>query len=287
MQGFDLFIAVDWSARSAPSPRNPTKDAIFIARIRRGEPNSEITYHRTRAAAVAYLRDIFDAALKARHRVFCGFDFPLGYPKGFARALTGGDDPFAIWAYLARRIKDQPNNHNNRFAVANHINQRFDGIGPFWGCPAAYQTPHLPAKGRLRHGHGMAELRATERAAKSAQSCWKLFTTGSVGSQALLGLPYLHRFRQDYGPALCVAPFEPADKPIVLAEIYPSLLNVVIRAERTQNEVLDATQTRITARAFANLAVPILHDMLQRGDTEEGHIIGVGHETALIRAAQI
>ena len=35
-----------------------------------------------------------------------GFDFPFGYPRGFARALTGRADPFAVWTYLAGQIED-------------------------------------------------------------------------------------------------------------------------------------------------------------------------------------
>jgi hypothetical protein len=279
---FDSVVMVDWSARSAPSPRRPTKDAIFIG-IAEGAAVT-VRYARTRHAAMAYLTERLDALRERGQRVLVGFDFPFGYPRGFARAVTGRDEAFAVWEWLAAAITDDDRNGNNRWEVARRLNALFPGVGPFWGCPAAVASADLPAKGRLRRGHGMAERRAVERLLPRAQPCWKLFTTGSVGSQVLMGLPHLQELRQRYGADLSVSPFEPVDTPIVLAEIYPGLLDAAIKAEVRQDEILDAVQVRLVAKAFAGLAPEDLAAMLQEGDAEEGWILGLGHEAMLLEA---
>ncbi len=279
MTGFDTIVIVDWSARSAPSPSRPSKDAIFIAQATAGQVC--VSYHRTRTAAQQALETICDAALADGRRVMAGFDFPFGYPQGFARAVTGGDDPLAIWDWLAKRVADDDRNANNRFDVAETLNRLFPGIGPFWGCPAARATEGLPMRGSLRHGHGMAERRRVETRLPRAQPVWKLFTTGSVGSQALLGLPRLQALRRRYGTALAVRPFEDRDAPIVLAEVYPSLIDAAIKARHQPGEVFDAAQVRVLAQAFAGLPPAQLQVMLREGCPTEGWILGLGHEAAL------
>ncbi|MEX3017024.1 hypothetical protein [Gymnodinialimonas hymeniacidonis] len=280
MKGFDTIVMVDWSARSKPSPAKPTKDAIFVGISRNGR--EAVTYHRTRHAAMRALTGLLDGELRAGRRVLAGFDFPFGYPRSFARAVCGSDDPLNLWAYLDDVIEDDKANGNNRFDVAEGLNRLFPGVGPFWGCPAARETDTLPAKGTARHGHGMPERRAVERELPRAQPCWKLFTTGSVGSQVLLGLPHLHNLRQRYGDTLSVSPFQSPDTPIVLAEIYPGLIDATIKARLREDEILDAAQVRLVARAFSRLDPAHLNNLLQEGDAEEGWILGLGDEDALI-----
>lgn len=282
MSGFDTVVVADWSARAAPSPKRPSADAIWIAIARGGA--AECSYHRTRAEAMRAIRALLDTELAAGRRVLAGFDFPFGYPRGFARALTGTDDPLAVWAELAARIVDGEDNANNRFDVARAINAALPGIGPFWGCPEAEADDILPSRGRDREAHGLPERRACEALLPRAQSCWKLYSTGSVGSQALLGLPHLHGLREDYGAALSVSPFEPPQTPIVLAEVYPSLLAPLIAARQERGEIKDRAQVRVLAEALHG-AGDALDAMLREGDAQEGWILGLGHADALSAAA--
>lgn len=280
VSGFDTVVMVDWSARSKPSPAKPTKDAIFIGVSRNGR---EITsYHRTRMAAMRALEGLLGAELRAGRRVLVGFDFPFGYPHGFARAVTGSDDPFAVWEWLAAHIEDDARNGNNRWDVAEVLNGMFPGVGPFWGCPSARASVVLPAKGTARRGHEMEERRAVEKRLPRAQPCWKLFTTGSVGSQVLMGLPHVQELRKRYGDALSVSPFQTPDTPIVVAEIYPGLIDAAVKVRVRDGEILDAGQVRLVAKAFAALDAAHLDAMLREGDREEGWILGLGHEPALI-----
>ncbi|MEP2890662.1 gephyrin-like molybdotransferase Glp [Tateyamaria sp.] len=279
MSGFDRIIVVDWSASKVPSPKKPSPDAIWMAVHYAG--TTVCTYHRTRHDLIIELCAHIDDALSKDERVLAGFDFPFGYPSGFARAVNGSDDPLALWADLATHIQDGADNANNRFDVARDLNAMFPGVGPFWGCPAALADADLPAKGSVRHGHGMPERRKIEAMIPSAQPCWKLYTTGSVGSQALLGIARLQALRDRYGAALSVSPFQAPDTPIVLAEVYPSLLADDVAALQGADEIKDRAQVRVLADALAGLPRDVLDAMLCEGDTQEGWILGVGHEAAL------
>ncbi|KGK80475.1 hypothetical protein PM03_00635 [Thalassobacter stenotrophicus] len=256
---YDLVIAVDWSARAKPGPKAPTKDSIFICAGRPGEITHPV-YCRTRMDAMAHIHTLLDAALAAKERVFLGFDFAFGYPDGFAETLTGQRGALAVWDWLAARVSDAPDNANNRFEVAAEMNRACSGVGPFWGCPAQVELPDLPAKGTARHGHGMAERRRVEANIRSAQPAWKLFTTGSVGSQSLLGLPRLAALRARYGDDLSVWPLQSGwqapEAAITVAEIYPSMLApsdpgaLDLEYPGAGYDILDAAQVRWVVEAI-------------------------------------
>lgn len=273
---FGHVVIVDWSARSSPSPARPSADAIWI-----GDAGGEV-YHRTRAGVESDLTARI-AGLPTGQRMLVGFDFPFAYPPGFAAAL-GCAGPLALWDWLAARISDGPDNANDRFEVAAAVNRLFPGTGPFWGRPAGLDLPDLPARGTLRHGHGLPERRAVERAVPRAQPVWKLFGNGSAGSQTLLGLPVLSRLRRL--PGVTVWPFQPMGR-VVLAEVWPSLLSAAVAAAQGP-EIRDRVQVRVLARALLRLAaqgrLPPLFDVPDTA-RDEGWILGVGHESALRAAA--
>ena len=280
---FDTVVVVDWSARSTLSPVKPSADAIWIGVHRDGFACE--TYHRSRAEAEAALVALFAAERAAGRRVLATFDLAFGYPTGFAEAITGSHDPLALWDWFEARVKDSPTNENNRFALAEALNRRFPGVGPFWGRPSHLNHPDLPEQGRLRQGHGMVENRAAERAVPRAQSVWKLYTTGSVGSQTILGLPMLARLRR-LGAA--VWPFQPAIGPLVLAETYTGLIDGAL--PRGPGRVKDREQVRALARAYLRLAQSgALGAMLENPGPDalrEGWMLGAGHQAALTAAAR-
>ena len=121
-----------------------------------------------------------------------GFDFPFGYPAGFAARLGLSGPPWrAVWDEIAGLIADDERNRNNRFDVADALNRRVSGGAfPFWGCPAAPVRTYLAGKHHRRHdSEGLAERRLVDLYIPSAQPCWKLLGAGSVGGQALTGIP--------------------------------------------------------------------------------------------------
>lgn len=278
MRPFDRVLVVDWSANSTPKLG---ADSIWIGRAGAGARAPENLP--TRAEAMAVLRAEIGAALAAGERLLITFDIGFGFPRGFAQVLTGQADALAVWDWLATRITDDARNHNNRFEVAADINRHFPGLGPFWGRPASHDLPDLPAKGTARHGHGLNELRATEAICSGAHPMWKLYTTGSVGSQSLLGQAHLARLRQEFGAQLAVWPMQPASAPVVLAETYLSLIDDAVKAAQGY-ACKDAAQVDLLARAFhradqgALLAAPAAPEVL----CEEGWILGAGQSAALL-----
>ncbi|WP_172327362.1 gephyrin-like molybdotransferase Glp [Mangrovicoccus sp. HB161399] len=281
---FDTIAVIDWSGASSPSPAKPSKDAIWIGTARDGTVGA--SYHRTRHDATEALAALFEAEIAAGRRVLAGFDFPFAYPAGFARAVCGTEDPLALWTAMAARIEDGPDNANNRWQAAAELNGLFPGIGPFWGCPASVDDPRLPAKGTARQGHGQAERRGCEQRLKSTQPCWKLYTTGSVGSQALLGIARLQALRQRFGSDLAVRPFETHDAPVTLVELFPSLIARTVAELAQPGEIKDRAQVRILAGALARLGPGRLDAMSREGDQEEGWILGLGHEAEIGAAAR-
>ncbi len=282
---FDCIAIIDWSAASAPSPAAPSADAIWIGLS--SATGTTTAYYRSRAEAMAALQDLCREALAAGERLLIGADFPFGYPKGFAAALTGQAEALALWDLLEEEVEDAPDNRNNRFALAAQINARFPGQGPFWGRPAGLDLPDLPERGTERAGHGLPERRQVELHVPRAQPCWKLYTTGSVGSQALLGIAALARLRRELGDAVAVWPFEPTEKPIVLAEVYPSLLVAAANAECAGDPaaIRDEVQVRLLAQALHRLG-PRIDALLKPAANaevlrEEGWILGVGQEALL------
>ena len=263
---FDAYLAVDWSARSAPSPPRPSPDSVWVAEwdgsgARGAGDGTRVSYLRTRHACYQLLRErLLDHVAQGR-RVLAGFDFPLGYPRGFAAALGLGDMPAPglgdtadgppaapwrlLWDELGRLIEDGPDNANNRFDVAAALNRRCGtgpragDPGPLWGCPPAVAGPWLRSTSpRYPYGAGpvtLARLRWAERRLPGTQPAWKLMGAGSAGSQCLLGIPVAGRLRSDprLRDASRIWPFEtgftrspgPDDGSFVLhAEIWPGVL---------------------------------------------------------------
>lgn len=286
MTGFDTVVMVDWSA-AARAPRRPKPDAIFAAVARDGvvEPACYLGH---RIEAEVWLADLFAAERAAGRRVLAGFDFPFGYPQGFAEALTGQPDPFALWDWVAARIVDDPK-RNNRFEVAGAINALFPGIGPFWGNGSLREVPDLPRKGRARTPNPFPERRAIEDRHKGAFTLWQLSGAGAVGSQTLMGLPVLSRLRRHFASDLAVWPFEAPAAGIVLAEVWPSLLAPAVAAELARSGgIKDARQVEVLARALASLSHEALAQVMdvsaEPQAAEEGWILGSGHEAVLLGA---
>jgi precorrin-8X/cobalt-precorrin-8 methylmutase len=296
---FDAYVMVDWSASAAPKRG---ADSVWIASIERhsthlGEPL--LVNPETRDQALAWLTDRLNQLVAHGRSALVGFDFAFGFPRGFARRLNADPPDWrGVWQELARRIVDQPDNSNNRFKVASDINRGISGRAmPFWGCPKGAGSATLTRAKDPAIVSDLPPFRLTDRIA-GAQSVWKLAYPGSVGSQTLLGIAALERFRRH--PALArsihVWPFEalpfddsrPANKGVlVFAEIYPSMLPVKTPPDR----VRDAVQIETLARHFQQLdaagELAPLFDVpgqLEREDavavaTEEGWILGIQADT--------
>ena len=281
---FDSCVMVDWSGANDRGP-TPTKDAIWSAHWRHGDVEAP-RYHRNRTVAETYLVDLIDAECAAGRTVMIGFDFPFGYPAGFAEKLTGSNDPLVLWDWFAQNLEDTPAK-NNRFELAGRINGAFPGIGPFWFNGLKEDIDGLPRKGRDRSAHGMVERRAVEDLEKGAFTVWQMGGAGAVGGQVMSGMATLSRLRARFAEKIAVWPFEPLDRPVAFVEIWPSLVDKHVKAETGPEDIRDAVQVSVLARALGALSEPDLARLL--GDVgptaaEEGWILGAGAADVLERA---
>ena len=295
MPAFHACLVVDWSAANRPA-RGP--DSIWIGGIARGADGAfqgiGPVNLATRQAAFDWLAAHLPGLL-GQGRVLLGFDFPLGYPVGLAERLGLGGQGLLwrrVWTKLSEALSDDASNASNRFALAAAWNSAITGRGgqgPFWGCPRGQIHPGLTAT-RAAPPDGLAERRIVEHRVPRAQTVWKLVGVGSVGSQALTGIPRVWALRchPDLAFRAAIWPFETgfADDPraeLVMAEVYPSLVTPDTLAGLPK----DAGQVMALSRHLLDADTQGLLDALLRaGETltederraaveEEGWILGV------------
>jgi len=310
---FDRYAMVDWSGGGRR--RAGKQDCIWIAHGPATAAAPITVSPPSRSEAEDIIRSLLQpvAASKTGRMLLCA-DFGYGYPAGFASLLpkpvAGESLPWRIvWQYLRRHVRDdlgtkpgqRPTNRSNRFEVADAINRAVscpDARGPFWCLfkPGVYagvpqKRPPQPFAGAER---SVAPLRITDTRAKS-DTPFRLFGTGSVGSQILTGVPRLESLRFDplFIRSSVVWPFDtgwaretgtwlaPRVR-VVHAEIYPSVRAPLPDAVKDRGQVramwhwardLDAENLLIH-----EFAIPPGIESGSREDTvirsEEGWILG-------------
>lgn len=276
MTCFDSFLAVDWSGGNDRGP-TPKQDAIWACLAREGRADTPV-YLRNRQVAEEWIVNSIATERKAGRRVLAGFDFPFGYPAGFATALTGDADPLTLWDWFEARIEDAPR-ANNRFDLAGRINLALGaGHGPFWGNGLARDIEGLP-RTMAEYANSFPKRRRAETRAPGAFTCWQMAGAGAVGSQVFMGLPVLARLRRRFEAAAW--PFEGRKSEVVFVEIWPSLTT----GPAPDGWIRDAWQVSEVARSLSALKPDDLDGMLAVDAPEEGWILGLGHEDLLRSAA--
>ena len=291
---FNAYVIADWSANAKPKTG---ADSIWIGVLRR-DVRFQFVFESfnpaTRAEAEKKLAAILEDLGRRGERTLLGFDFPLGFPRGSGAALKLKDESWAgLWAFLAANVVDKADNTNNRFAVANKMNRLMTGEArPFWGSPPKDVQTWLQST-KPEHGTGVPPvLRHAEVAAKGAKSVWQIFGNGTVGSQAIVGIPTVGRLKATRGEGFKVWPFETGWKALgeadlagvdaVAAEVWPSMF----KGAALPGEVKDATQVRLAAENFQRLdeagrlgaafapAKETTADVVADAEREEGWILG-------------
>ena len=145
---FNAYVIVDWSAAESKATG---KNSIWIGVLKR-DVRFRFAFEGhnppTRREAEALIAQILDDRAKHRERTLIGFDFALGYPRGFAEALKlSGDEPWrAVWDFLGKEVSDKADNMNNRFQVGAKLNRLLTGGPfPFWGSHAEIRPDDHPA----------------------------------------------------------------------------------------------------------------------------------------------
>ncbi len=299
MNIFDSYVIVDWSSSNKP---NTGKDSIWYCQIiwKDGEiAIKNLKNPSTRHQAFNEIREILIQSKDKNHRTLVGFDFSYGYPSGFSKylGLEQENKWLSIWRHIDSLIVDNIDNENNRFEVANKINDLLSGANyPFWGCPSSETRENLTSTKAEKPLHfEIDDFRITEKKIQRAQSVWKLFYSGSVGGQVLTGIPKLWNLYKDKElfKYSIVWPFETGlhhinqdklkNKLIVHAEIYPSIIDI----NADNNEAKDKAQVRELASHFAKLdkdnklgelfagPMNLTFDERKIIEDEEGWILGV------------
>lgn len=286
-------VIVDWSAAARP---RLGVDSIWIAHASVDHDDIDLVNLATRAAAEAWLGDRLTHLAALGRSVVCAVDFSLGYPVGYAAHLAGligvHHLPLdrALRAATAALICDGANNANNRFEVANAVNER-SGAALFWGRPHRGATSSLrslsPTTRRPPHlaPNPFARFRIAEvTSGQRLSTNWQLLGAGSVGSQVLTGLPVVERLRVALEAA--VWPFDRhGAAAVTFAEVWPGLFAT---STPPAGIVRDAWQVTTTARALAafdaatwstlwNPASVAALDVVERGVVleDEGWMLGV------------
>ena len=304
-------------------------------------------YERTRHTAMKNIKGFLRNEVEKERRVLVGFDFAFGYPMGFAESITGQQHAPELWRALSVShdqddkiviSDDKKNNKNNRFDVAAELNGRIIAsvndrndapYGPFWGFPGGSGTerpPKDPYRKSERPKNEQAEWprlkwpeafgfklkRVTDEQAEGSRSVFQLSGAGSVGSQAIIGMRYLHglrcHIRQWSGMKnRCIVwPFDPgfsverkeSGPEIVIVEIYPSLVTRGRNAKGKKDGYPDREQVKENARAFGVLDargdLKTLFDLEEiltpakkaAVEREEGWILGAGRDDIIRSVAK-
>lgn len=292
--------------------------------------DSLVAFERTRSSAIKHVLAFLENEVAGNRRVLLGLDFAFGYPKGFAKRILDKPLTGTISGLLRSefQIGDLEHSHDDeeaskqRFRVARTLNERLGLKGPFWsvndgevcekkGDP--YPKGRRESEDRWPNDTFQFErLRVTDKRAPGAQSVWKVSGPGSVGSQALLGLPWLEVLHEklqtkrncDGKPCRSViwprTPEVPRHRQgplVVIVEIYPSLITRGIG-----DTIPDRAQVMENARAFELLdARGQLEDLFDLNSilgpsvteterdavtSEEGWILGTGCDRILQSVAK-
>ena len=278
MRPFDSILVVDWSSGNDTGPR-PRADAVWTALACDDGRVAPPVYHRNRQAAEAAIAALLADERAAGRRVLAGFDFPFGYPAGFAARVTGRTDPLALWDWYAAELTDTPR-RNDRFTLAARLNGLFPGEGPFWFNGLKVDLPGLPRRKPAWHPDWPAERRLAETRAPRAFPLWQMGGAGAVGGQAMTGMAALARLRARFGATVAVWPFQPLEAPVALVEVWPSLQAAEVAEARGASEVKDAAQVRVLAARIARMqadgALAAALAAPAAAVAEEGWILGLG-----------
>lgn len=229
---FDRIVIAGWSDADTPTRGD---DSIWRASIDVATGDVGCVNHATRHQATRGLVTELTATEGAT--VFVGFDFPLGFPNGFARRLVSGAANWrAVWTAVDDVVRDHDDNSNNRFEAGAALNTRAGmSPGPFWGCPPGESHGSVQPT-RPRTFLGLPQFRIAEQrlAAKgvSTPTVWQLHGEQAAGGMALLGMPLVRELAERSGLAKRVRlwPFETgvtttptraAADAIVLGEVWP------------------------------------------------------------------
>ncbi len=180
--------------------------------------NSFVANPPTRKAALDFIKQILEQDKK---KTLIGFDFGFGYPHqayGTEEKTLGGCWK-CLWEKLTSLYSEDDQEIDNKgrphYKLVDQWNSGKKGLF-FWGKPNNIKgsldnvkTVECDAKAR-REDAKVDNFRITDKRVRwsGVKSLWQLYGAGSVGSQTLLGIPYVEELRRCFGEKVRVWPFE-------------------------------------------------------------------------------
>ena len=197
---FDSFVIVDWSAASHAEDRPrqhldlPPCDRDGAETLLENPPTRHAREDAARANCSRMRR-------RAASACCSGSIFRSAIPPASPRGSGSPAPPWrAVWDEIAALLEDDENNRNNRFDGRRRVQPaRVRRRVSVLGLPGAASPTNFSARSTITATprDGLAEKRLIDTWMVGAQPCWKLAYTGSVGSQALTGIPVVRALRDD------------------------------------------------------------------------------------------
>lgn len=288
---FDRIVVAAWSDADVPTRGD---DSVWRASIDVATGEFQCVNHATRHLATKAL--VAELGETAGRRVFLGFDFPLGFPDGFAqRLLNPGATWRSVWTAVDEAVEDHDDNRNNRFAAGAALNSRAGmSPGPFWGCPPGEDHGSVRPE-RPNTFAGLSEFRVTERRLAgrgvATPAVWQLFGAQATGGRMLLGLPLVRDLAERSGLSRRVRlwPFETGCTPtptraagdaIVIGEVWPWSYELDPTVHQLPDAARAISTAQFLARADRSGSLGLMFDPDLRTDDraaverQEGWILG-------------
>ena len=219
-------LVVDWSANSKPKTG---ADSIWI-----GDAVGNRVNPPTRLEAIRFLKDVVERG-GDKKKWLIAFDFSFCVPgwsgvgedgvPTFWKEVCDCFLPESKWnpQWESKTFDFKNESAALRWKVANDLNRAVFNQKKFWGCPKDLEKGLDDLSSKKGDRKGVSdEKRSTD--SNGAKSPWQLLGAGSVGSQMLMGICHLQRWRKDeeWSDKISVWPFENSRKQIVFAETFPS-----------------------------------------------------------------
>lgn len=205
---FDFYIGIDWSGAKG------SYSGIALAECRADGSGPRLIAppagRWTRSAVAAWLGQ----RIASGERLLAGFDFAFGFPwiegEGYlAQRVPHITDAFALWELIEQASAEAPDFHSGPLVTHETF------ADSYW--VSGKQKPEW------RNDKRRTETACGEATSTYPETVFKLIGAKQVGKAALAGIRTLRAIRLAAPAQVAVWPFEDADRPTVLAEIYPTL----------------------------------------------------------------
>ena len=209
MNGFDLFIGIDYSGAETPTSRlkslqvysaKPGENAIKWTNSAQSNNGKPFNWNRAEIA-----RLLLEQARRGG-RFLAGIDHCFSFPDSYFRRYK-----LSSWPdFLTDFVRHWPTDGDNFY-----VDFVREGVMHERGGP--------PPDARIGKS---SEFRLCERWTSSAKSVFQFDVQGSVAKSSHAGIPWLKRLRDEAGDKIHFWPFDgwmPAPGKSVVVEIYPSI----------------------------------------------------------------